>query len=89
MNSIRPDIVFYLKLAPAYAQERLAIRNQKLTTFEQEHISFTKKLVYGFDEIFTNRKDVTLLDGTKSPEQLTQEALQAIEQWIQSNHLRG
>ncbi|HRN78114.1 MAG TPA: dTMP kinase [Candidatus Dependentiae bacterium] len=88
MNGIRPDIVFYLKLAPEQAQERLIARNQKLTTFEQEHISFTKKLVYGFDEILKNRKDVILMDGTQSPEQLTQEAVQAIETWIKSNHLR-
>jgi len=89
MKGIRSDIVFYLKLSPQIAQERLLARKEELTTFEQEHVSFTKKLVEGFDEIFKNRKDVILLDGTKSPEQLTHDALQAIEEWIRSNHLRG
>jgi len=87
-NGLCPDLIFYVNVTPECAQKRLALRNEKLTTFEQEHISFVKRLVHGFTEVFKNRKNVIILDGNQSPEILNKQTIDYILSWIEKNHLR-
>ena len=78
MNNRTPDLVFFLNVAPATARQRLIERNQKLTSFEKEDISFFTKLVDGFKTIFKDRTNVIELDGTLSPKELTDKATKKI-----------
>jgi dTMP kinase len=88
MNGIGPDLVIYLKIDPDLAQDRIMMRNQELTSFEQEQLAFTRGLIYGFETIFKNRKNVIILDGAKSADALAQEAQSYIMNWINENYLR-
>lgn len=83
MQNVQPDITFYVRITPQEAVERLQRRNTTPTAFEKEEEEFSKKLVLGFDEIFKKRPDVTILNGTLSPEELTQYAYEKINTWIQ------
>lgn len=85
MNNIKPDITFYLKIDAAQARERVVKRNEQLTSYEKEKEAFFTKLINGFESIYANRSDVLWLDGSESPEQITEKAMQAIIGWIQSN----
>lgn len=84
MQGIKPNLIFYLKISPEIAMERLKQR-KKLSAFEQEQETFTKKLIHGFDEHFRNKKNVITLDGNQSPEQVTNQAVKAIESWRNHN----
>lgn len=87
-NGLCPDLIFYINVSPECAQKRLALRNEKLTSFEQEGLAFAKRLVHGFAEVFKNRKNVIILDGNQSPETLNKQATDYILSWIEKNHLR-
>lgn len=87
-NGLEPDLVFYINISAECAQQRLALRNEKLTAFEQEDLAFKKRLVHGFSEVFKNKKNVIILDGNESPEILTKQTLDYILSWIDKNHLR-
>ncbi|HEV2601120.1 MAG TPA: dTMP kinase [Candidatus Babeliales bacterium] len=87
MNDIVPDITIYLQLDPAVAVDRLRQRGAVLSSFEKEKASFTQKLAVGFETIFADRDDVLRLDGMRSPEQLTEQAVNHIMSWIENNGL--
>ena len=83
MNGIKPDITLFVKVSAQQAFERVAARNETLTSFEKETIEFMERVAHGFETIFKNRTDVVYLDGTKTPEQITNDALQYIHTWMQ------
>jgi dTMP kinase len=78
MQSIKPDLIFYLKIDPKIAYQRVIARNEKLTSFESEKLEFWYKVAHGFETIFANRKDVITLDATLSPYELTTIAIDTI-----------
>lgn len=78
MQGIASHITVYVKVTPEIAFERIRARKKELTSFEQEAYSFTQKLVYGFDSLYAGRSDVIILEGTLSPHELTQLAVQGI-----------
>lgn len=83
MNDRPPDLTLYVTIPIDLALDRIQKRNKPLTSFEQDmQTSFTQKLLTGFDTIFSARDNVITLDGTKTPEQLTSDALKAVEQWL-------
>lgn len=82
MNNRMPDIVFFVHVNPDIAHQRLIARNQELTSFEQEDMSFFEKLVDGFKTIFKDRSNVIELDGTCSPEELAKKVTQKISEII-------
>jgi len=75
MNGRNPDLVIYLRISPETAMQRLRTRSE-LTAFEMQ--AFQTKILAGFDELYKTRKNVIILDGTESPETLTQQALNAV-----------
>lgn len=85
MDTIKPDLTFYLKIDPERALERIQKRHAKLTVFEQDRIHFTRKLLEGFDTLYKNRADVIQLDATQHTQQITQQATQALVSWIQQH----
>ncbi len=76
MDGINPDITIYLRISPEQALKRLQTRAE-LTAFEAEQ-AFMRKVLAGFEELYKNREDVILLDGTESPETLAEQALNKI-----------
>lgn len=80
MQNISPDIVFYIKIDLETALERIESRGEAKTFFEKKE--FLKKVLLGFEKTFFNRKNICILDGTKSKEALTQEAYTYLEQWL-------
>lgn len=83
MNNIKPDITCYIRIAPAQALERLHSRTE-LTAFEKQQ-AFMQRVLAGFEELYKDRKDVIILDGTESPEILTQQALNAVLACLKTN----
>ncbi len=73
-----PDIIFYLKISPELAYQRIAQRNLPLTSFEKE-VTFMHSLAAGFDALFETQKNVVFLDATQSNEILVQEAVAIIQ----------
>lgn len=87
MQNIQPDVVIYLKLAPEIAQQRIRLRNQALTSFEQEQAAFIERLAHGFDTLFAHRPNVITIDATLSIDELRIQTLQHLMTWIHNNKL--
>jgi dTMP kinase len=85
MNGIKPDITVYVKVPLAVATERIMKRNLALTSFEKEKEDFVSKLANGFDQLYKNREDVIIVDGTQTQELITQEATSKILSWIKKH----
>ena len=87
MCSLKPQLTLYVRLCPEVACERIAKRNEALTSFEKEKRDFIHTLSNGFDIIFNNKPHVIVLDGTQNPEVLQSQATEKIITWLQSNNL--
>ena len=82
MNAIEPDITIYVRIDAQTSKIRIEKRGAKLTAFEKERDEFLHKLITGFDEIFKNKKNSVIIDGSKTPEELTKNAIAIIESHI-------
>lgn len=82
MNGIKPDITIYVKVSLETAAARVTKRNVALTSFEKEKQDFIQKLIDGFDILYQNKKDVIIIDGNESLEEVTQQATTAVISWI-------
>jgi len=85
MNNIHPNLTFYVQLSVNQAVERIKQRNEALTSFEKEGTEFLQSLVDGFNDLYKDRSDVIILDGTQSPEQLTEQAYSSLISWIEKH----
>jgi len=81
MQEHKPDLTFYMKIDPEEAIERLKKRT-KLTAFEKEQTGFVRRLIKGFEKIFSDRNNVITLDGTLSPKELAEIATQELLRWV-------
>ena len=86
MHGYHIDMTLYLKIDAHTAAQRLALRAQQLTVFEEKK-AFTQKLIDGFQQIFTNNPRIRTLEGTRDSTQLCDDACQAIETWIEQKQL--
>lgn len=77
MNNIEPDYIFYLKIDVTTALERISKRMGEISKFE--NLEFLKKVSKGFDIIFNDKKNVIVLDATKSSEELFNSAIENIK----------
>lgn len=84
MQNHQPDLVFYLKIDPLVALERMHKRNEGFLAFEQEILQKKYQLVEGFDLIFQNRSNVVIIDATASIEEITDQVIQIILQHTQN-----
>lgn len=82
MQNIKPDFVIYVKIDAQTALLRIGKRNEKLTSFEKEKIDFWNKVIYGYEEIFKNKKNIITVDGNLSPEILAQQTFEKIKHRI-------
>jgi len=82
MTNIVPDLTIYIKISVDLAMERLQKRKTIPTAFEKEKKEFTKRLEKGYKEIFKDRKNVIILDGTKTEGELTDTAYVQVKKWL-------
>ncbi len=78
MQGIKPNLILYIKINIETAKKRIFARNEELTSFEKETEIFWRKVIDGYSEIFAKKKNVYILDGKMTPNQLTQIALDKI-----------
>ena len=80
MQDKRPDLVFYLKIDAETAIKRMNHRNETETTdaFHQESLRKNNQIIDGYNKILQNRKDVVIIDATKSAEIVAEQIYQAI-----------
>lgn len=78
MDGIKPDVTVYIRVDWATALHRLKKRNEKLTHFEQEKVEFFENVIRQYDTLYFNRKDVVIINGTQSPQEVNNQALEAI-----------
>lgn len=72
MQNTFPNRIFYLKLSPDDALRRREQRGGVVPSFELEQKSFFERVALGFDTIFADRDNVTILDAEQSPKDLLQ-----------------
>lgn len=82
-ENLFPQLTFYVSIDLATAQQRILKRNEAITSFEKEKESFFNNLIKGYQSLYKDRKDVVILDGCKSTNELAQEALNHILRCIQ------
>lgn len=78
MCNIKPDLIIYLKIDLQIAKNRIGIRAEKLTAFEQAGDNFMQRVINGFNELYQDRSDVLVLDGSLPTVDLVAQASQVI-----------
>jgi len=86
MQNRFPDIIFYLKIDPQKAIERIIARNATLTSFEKE-VAFVTRTAEGFEQLVAPRKEVLTLDALEDQEKLADQAFLHVQQWRQAHNL--
>jgi len=78
MHTITPDLTIYLKIDPETSLNRVLERNETLTAIEKEKMDFWKHVYKGYENIFTDKDNVVILDGTLSQDQLLEQTLEKL-----------
>lgn len=87
MQGVEPDVVIYSKIDAETAFSRIIKRNEALTVFEKEKISFFEKVINGFEEIFRHKKNVFVVDAQHTPDVLCQLVTQEIFKRLENKRL--
>lgn len=87
MGEREPDLTLYVKVDLNTAAIRIIKRNEQLTSFEKEHTQFIQKLINGFDDIYKDKQNVRILDGTQDAETVAHTAYKELFTWIQQQAL--
>lgn len=85
MNEVHPDITFYVRIPVHTALERIK-QTRELSAFEKK-VSFLEAVAHGFEEIYKNKDNCIILDGTQSQKILCDSALTEIKKWIHKKQL--
>ena len=70
-----PDVIFYIRIDAQTAFDRIKKRNLELTAFEKEKVEFWTRVEHGYEELFMNNKNVIILDGKMTQEELLMQAV--------------
>ena len=85
MSSIHPDLTIFVRVPVAVALERAKNRGP-LSAYEKRE-NFLHNVAAGFEELYKNRANVIVVDGTLSQKTLNSHVCNAIEQWIHTKNL--
>ncbi len=78
-----PDLTIYLKLDPAVGLHRIESNKRDHNRLDAEEISFHKDVVLGYNELSENYPDrIKIVDADQSPEKVTRDALEIINQYL-------
>lgn len=75
-NIVLPDVIFYLKIPPRVALQRLGEEGLFLKFFERE--TFLQKVSDNYDKLAEEYPNVYVLDGTKPITEINKEVIQII-----------
>lgn len=89
MHGIQADLTIYVRVTAQIAMARILARNLQLTSFEKEKQEFIQRLITGFDDLYKDRNDVIIVDGTQSPDTLTTQTTTALIAWITKKQLQA
>jgi dTMP kinase len=84
MWGLHPHITFFVRVPVDVALERCKKRSS-LSAFEQKE--FLERVACGFEELYKDRTDIIVIDGTESPESMSEYVCKAIERWIEEKQL--
>lgn len=84
MHSIVPDLTIFVRIPVDIALERC---NNRGTLSSYEKKDFLHKVANGFEEIYKNRNNVIIVDGTHEQNSITQQTYSMIIQWIQNKSI--
>lgn len=84
MQNITPDITIFVRIPVEVALERCNNRGA-LSAYEKQNFLLT--VAQGFENIYKNRNDVIIVDGTQSQDILTNQCASVIEQWIKTKNI--
>lgn len=84
MSNITPDITIFVRVPVELALER-AKKRGSLSAYEQR-TEFLNRVAQGFEELYKNRDNVMIVDGTQSPEILNTQICAAIIQWMHTKN---
>ncbi len=84
MSTIIPDITVFVRVPVELALER-AKKRGALSAYEKRE-NFLYRVAHGFEELYKNRNDVMIVDGTQSPESLTTQVCNTITEWIDTKN---
>ena len=85
MHSIQPDLTIFVRIPVDVALERVKKRGV-LSAYEKRE-NFLHKVAAGFEELYKNRSNVIVVDGSQSKETLKSQVCNAIEQWIHTKNI--
>jgi len=85
MHTIIPDLTIFVRVPVEIALERCNKRGT-LSAYEKRK-DFLYKVADGFEELYKNRTDVIIVDGTESQESLNNIVCNVIEQWIKTKNI--
>lgn len=91
MDNILPDLTIYVDIIVENALERLEKRKESssLNGEAKDWLNFEKKLylekvIKGFQQIYKNRKDVIIIDGNKSIDEVAKEGIEKFQNWFKT-----
>ena len=78
MQNYEPNIVFYIKLDPSIALERIKKHRAGFTEFEHKILPQFEKISDGYDQLLLHKKNVIVIDGTQELELSAQQIIDEI-----------
>lgn len=79
-----PDLTIYLKLDPAVGLHRIESNKRDHNRLDAEKISFHKDVVLGYNELSENYPNrIKIVDADQSPEKVTRDAMEIINQYLE------
>lgn len=84
MQNIIPDLTIFVRISVDIALERCGNRGA-LSAYEKKE--FLHRVADGFEEIYKNRNNVIVVDGTESQDILSKKVCKAIEAWIYNKNI--
>lgn len=82
METVHPNLTFYVRLSPERAAERIQKRGEALTALEQENQEFFTRVAQGFDAMYHQQDDVVILDATQTPAELCEQTYTALRRFL-------
>jgi dTMP kinase len=79
MHAIIPDLTIFVRVPVEIALERC---NNRGTLSAYEKKSFLHKVADGFEEIYKNRNDVIIVDGTENQDVLRDSVNSMLKKWL-------
>lgn len=82
MQGRLPDLVIYLRLSPEEASRRRDRRGEERSIIEKEDDLFFNRVVEGFEDIFSHKRNVVMIEATRGVDEITEIAVKAIEKHL-------